>query len=176
VTFTFLTGTEADHRPIGTLEVHYEKGLARRVSSVRLELDGGLTPVGLQRFSWAKWFALADTLIHTPPPPTVDLMDTDDAADYDAWVASVSRAGTSAVRNVKGLRDAKRPGRGGHPEHFYRGIAKRYRELVADNVRNPVKTIAEELGEYPETVSRWVRKCRPPYRDLLPPARQGRAG
>lgn len=62
---------------------------------------------------------------------------------------------------------------GTDPAGFSRRVAEAYRD-AAQSTSYPAVALAEEAGVPVTTVHRWVRDAR--RLDLLPPARQGRAG
>lgn len=62
---------------------------------------------------------------------------------------------------------------GTDPGGFYRQVADAYR-AVAGTTSRPAKLLAEEAGVPVPTVHRWIHEAR--RRELLPPARKGRAG
>jgi hypothetical protein len=73
------------------------------------------------------------------------------------------------------LREPKRPGRKGHDDGFYAGIAARYVTLVAEGERNPSLAIARERRTAPSTATGWVSDARN-HHGMLTLAPPGRAG
>jgi len=142
--------------------VWYEEG---NPSAVKVALPDGIRPSALQRFAWAQHLAMADAYwrMHQSAPRS-----SERRIARAALRASVEK--TMAIPPLV----AKRPGRAGHPDAFYREIASRYQALRGAGITNPTKTIADERGNTRSTVAGWVRRAR----DLkyLPPARPGRAG
>ncbi len=136
------------------ITVQFARDGSDKIVGVSLESAKALTPSECQRFPWSKWMTAADAMCRTQGHPEPEAL----------WTA----LGEPPA--------AKRPGRRGHGNAFYEGIARRYLELRAEGVTNPTTTIMREHGPgYPRaTVAGWVKQCR--RRNLLPPARGNRAG
>jgi hypothetical protein len=126
---------------------------------VSLYCSGGLTPTDLQRFPWATCLAIADAAERSESEHVREVME---AQRSDQPLPKWRR------------RNAKRPGRRGHPDAHYRAVAKRYVELRRGGSTSPTTTIARERTVSRDTAAGWVRGARD--RKYLPPARPGRAG
>lgn len=73
----------------------------------------------------------------------------------------------------------KRRGRKRNSIEWYSRVARRYRELVADDVPNPSARLAKQFGMTDAGMRSALRRMRQPAPDglgLLPPTVQGRAG
>lgn len=132
-----------------------------------------LTATELARFAWSSIFA-ANRYRHA-------------AETAGESFTGARRGDPDAGPNAKAMHDelrriqsggAKRPGRAGHPDAFYAGIAARYLELVAPEGRapdpTPIKTITEQERDAGRPVSRntvatWVKRSR--SLNYLPPAK-----
>jgi len=120
----------------------------------------GIKPSELNRFAWTRWSPLAEA--HARSAVTFTLQRQSAVVDSERTIGR-------RLRIVKG-----RPGRGGHKPDHYPRIAARYQALARQGCRNPVKRISEEEFKSRATVAGWIREAR--RRNLLPPARKGRAG
>jgi len=134
-----------------------------RPTKVALETPDGITPSMLQRFAWGQHLTVADLIWrqHQAKPGPFPVASDDLLA---------------AVGDVMGVdRPKGTPGRKGHPDDFFRGVADRYLLAMRSGDRSPTMTIARELADgNRNTAAGWVRRSR--ELGLLPPARPGRAG
>jgi hypothetical protein len=149
----------------GELQVELDP-ITGRAISVGLRYADGLMPTDLQRFPWATFLALADAADRG--------LRADPLSDEAEHLSETTWAQLKGTRLRKPKKDAKRPGRRGHPPEHYLSVANRYQELRSQGMTNPTATIAMESHVSRHTVAGWVRGARD--RDYLPPARPGRAG
>jgi hypothetical protein len=147
------------------LVVRFEIRQAQAVS-VTLACQDGLSPSDLQRFPWTPFLTVADATLRD--------FRQDPVSAPTEGLREVLRA-TETTRPLPRLpKTAKRPGRTGHPDEFYRAVAEQYQALRRHAVTNPTATIARSHGTSRNTAAGWVRVAR--QRGYLPPARPGRAG
>jgi hypothetical protein len=116
------------------------------IREVRLVLPHGATASDVRRFGWTRWLAVADAISRW-------------RADDESAGEAITRAGTTALRKERILR-ARRPGRRGHPDEFYRQIAARYVAVRAAGVRNPRVKMADEMHVSVHTVAGWIERAR----------------
>jgi hypothetical protein len=140
--------------PDGELRVWFDPAVRGRAVSVQLSIAEGVTPTVLHRF------------------PFKQFLDQADAAQRLLPLSMPSRRFTR-LESMAAPTTA-RPGRRGHAESFYAGIAERYNQLLSKGARNPTATIAAERFVSRSTAAGWISQAR--RREYLPPAQRGRPG
>jgi hypothetical protein len=80
----------------------------------------------------------------------------------------------TVAKGVVGTLGSETSSKGGRPKKYgedhYRRVAKIYREADADGL-DPTRAVADAFGldtRKRSTAAKWVAKCRPPTRNLLP--------
>jgi hypothetical protein len=157
----------------GELQVWFEADSNQQVSAVRVSLPDGLTPSGLGRFPWARMMAIADSahVLLTPNPHLGSLRFFD--YPESLRLSDAVEAAREGKRPPRGSRGS-RPGRRGHPDSFYQGIATEYLAMRQKGVTNPTAALGEKRHVSRSTAAGWVGRAR--QRGYLPPGRPGRAG
>ena len=151
------------------LDVCFDDKDPGTVTSVTLERPDGLTPSKLSRFPWARFLAMADAAERSFSSAAPLWDETPESRRLEQLVRA-----TMEGRPLPKASIGSRPGRRGHAETHYGGVARRYLELRRRGVTNPTARIAEESSVNRSTAAGWVRGAR--RRGYLPPARPGRAG
>ena len=144
-----------------------------RIVSVRLTDPEGLSATALQRFPWARWLTVADGALRTLGNPYgggLDGLRIFAALDHDK---RLERA--LSGERLRPLSDpSRRPGRAGHPDKFYAGVARDYTALRQQGSLRPTADLAKQRGVSRNTMAGWVRRAR--ERGMLPEARGNRPG
>lgn len=146
-----------------TLEARYND--AGQLVSVRLGNSQGLSPAVLRRFPWVRWLTVVDSYAR--------------AKRNSVSPEQHQKLNTDAMKELAGKRSRsvvapKRPGRAGHPDSFYKGIAERYLALRQEGCSKPTATLAKERHVSRNTSAGYVRVAR--ERNFLPKARGNRPG
>lgn len=165
----FDTGEAGQQRGVLTVQLT-STSMGPKARSVSYESLGD-HEIGaeLNRISWKRWITAAETIASAPHTDGFFLPGGDNPIErIESWRDNLA-AHRADVQAAVG-----HPGRRGHGDDHYQRVAELYRTLVAAGNRQPVKTIAEQLGVKPNTVSSWVREAR--ARDLLPAGQRGKAG
>lgn len=145
---------------------------ATHPSSVTLIGEGvNLGPEMLRRFPWKTWLTVADAAFRqafNAPTQSADInsLFTPSGADGSNLRRRVNRRAQAPTRS--------RPGRAGHDDTFYLGVAERYRELLMQGSTKPTQCIADEAVVSRSTAAGWVRTAR--VKGFLKPGRRGRPG
>ena len=143
-----------------------------RIVSVRLTDPEGLSATALQRFPWARWLTVADGALRTLGNPygQLDGLRIFAALEHDH---QLERA-LSGERPRPRPDPSRRPGRAGHPDKFYAGVARDYTALRQQGSLRPTADLAKQRGVSRNTMAGWVRRAR--ERGMLPEARGNRPG
>ena len=149
-----------------TVDLYFDVAGSGRPSQITIKALKGLTGSEIKRLPWSKWIRNAD-VARRYGWEDADLVEWADADTVDVTYGGSIEAPQSPERG-------SHPGRRGHPHDHYVQVAADYEALLKTGSRSPTQDIATARNYSRDTVAGWIRVCRD--RDLLPPARKGKAG
>lgn len=136
--------------PLGEIEIRLElhgDGSARptgRALDIRLYLVEGAGAQVIRSLPWKRLIDAA-AAYHTA-------RTTNDPKDF--------RTAGAAAADVQPAQTRRGPGRPRRDVEHYRDIAERYEALVLTGQADPVRRLADQLGENRSTVASWVHRAR----------------